>query len=99
MEITFHSHANKTHFHNKVCAPSLILKVRVFGTRKWPIFICFLVNPGRVLASSSNQLLDEPWLILKPMAIYRGYLVAGLKLWKKLPFNILGKAKFNEFSF
>ena len=37
MEIIFHSHANKTHFHNKGCAPSLILKVRVFGTRKWPI--------------------------------------------------------------
>ena len=37
MEITFHSHANKTHFHKKGCAPSLILKVRVFGTRKWPI--------------------------------------------------------------
>ena len=88
MEIIFQCHANKTHFHNKVCAPSLILKVRIFGTRKWPIH-----------ASSSNQLLDEPWLIFKPMAIYRGYLVAGLKLWKKLPFNILGKAKFNEFSF
>ena len=28
----------KTHFHKKGCAPSLILKVRVFGTRKpWPI--------------------------------------------------------------
>ena len=38
MEIIFHSHANKTHFHEKGCAPSLILKVRVFGTRKWPIF-------------------------------------------------------------
>ena len=35
MEIVFHSHANKTHFHKKGCAPSLILKVRVFGTRKW----------------------------------------------------------------
>ena len=39
---------------------------------------------GRVLTSSNKQLLDEPWLILKPMAIYRGYLVAGLKLWKKI---------------
>ena len=38
MEIIFHSHANKTHFQKKGCAPSLILKVRVFGTRKWPIF-------------------------------------------------------------
>ena len=37
MEIIFHSHANKTHFHKKGCAPSLILKVRVFGTRKWSI--------------------------------------------------------------
>ena len=27
MEIIFHSHANKTHFHKKGCAPSLILKV------------------------------------------------------------------------
>ena len=34
MEIIFHSHANKTHFNKKGCAPSLILKVRVFGTRK-----------------------------------------------------------------
>ena len=37
MEIIFDSHANKTHFHKKGCAPSLILKMRVFGTRKWPI--------------------------------------------------------------
>ena len=37
MEIIFHSDSNKTHFHEKGCAPSLILKVRVFGTRKWPI--------------------------------------------------------------
>ena len=42
MEIIFHFHANKTHFHKKGCAPSLILKANkthfgVFGTRKWPI--------------------------------------------------------------
>ena len=37
MEIIFHSHSNKTHFHKKSCALGLILKVRVFGTRKWPI--------------------------------------------------------------
>ena len=37
MDIIFHSHANKTRFHKKGCAPGLILKVRVFGTRKWPI--------------------------------------------------------------
>ena len=37
MEIIFHSHANKTHFHKKGCAVGLILKVRDFGTRKWAI--------------------------------------------------------------
>ena len=37
VEIILHSHANKTHFHKKGCVPSLILKVRVFGTRKCPI--------------------------------------------------------------
>ena len=45
MEIIFHCHANKTHFHKKGCAPSLILKVRVFGTRKWPIAQgCYLLT-------------------------------------------------------
>ena len=29
MEIIFHFHANKIHFHKKDCAPSLILKVRI----------------------------------------------------------------------
>ena len=35
----FHSHANKTHFHKNGCACCLILKVRVFGTQKWPIVV------------------------------------------------------------
>ena len=33
----FHSYANKPHFHEKGCALGLILKVKVFGTRKGPI--------------------------------------------------------------
>ena len=37
MEMIFHSQANKTHFHKEVCALGLIVKVRVFGTQKWPI--------------------------------------------------------------
>ena len=37
MEIIFHSHANKTHFHTRGCALGLILKVKVLGTQKWPI--------------------------------------------------------------
>ena len=36
MEMIFHFHANKTHFHKKGCALGFILKVRVFGTGKWP---------------------------------------------------------------
>ena len=39
MERIFHSHANKTHFHKRGCAFGLILKVGVFGTRKWPIIL------------------------------------------------------------
>ena len=31
VEITFHSHAKKTHFQKEDCAPSLIFKVRVFN--------------------------------------------------------------------
>ena len=37
MEMIFNSYANKPHFHKKGCALGLILKVKVFGTRKGPI--------------------------------------------------------------
>ena len=46
MEMIFHSLTNKTQFHKKGCALGLILKVRVFGTRKWPVTyvkICFKI--------------------------------------------------------
>ena len=33
----FYYYANKTHFHKKGFALGLVLRVRVFGTRKWPI--------------------------------------------------------------
>ena len=35
MEMTFHSRANKTHFYKKGAALNPILKVRVFGSRKY----------------------------------------------------------------
>ena len=52
MEMIFHSHANKTHFHKKGWAFGLILKVKVFETRKWPIappqsFLCMNRSPIR----------------------------------------------------
>ena len=39
MEINFDSLANKTHFHKEGFAltGSLVLKVQVFRTRKWPV--------------------------------------------------------------
>ena len=36
MKMICYPHANKTHFHNKGFALSLVLKARVFGTQKWP---------------------------------------------------------------
>ena len=37
VEMSFNYDANKTHFHNKGFALSLVLKVKLLGTRKWPI--------------------------------------------------------------
>ena len=37
MKMIFNYDANKTHFHNKDFALSLVLKVRFFRTRKWRI--------------------------------------------------------------
>ena len=37
MPMIFFSHANKTHFHKKGFTVSLVVKVRVYGTRKWPV--------------------------------------------------------------
>ena len=37
MKMIFNYYANISHFHNKGFALSLVLKVRFFGTRKWPI--------------------------------------------------------------
>ena len=44
MKMSFHSHANKTHFHKKGCALGLTLKVRVLGTQKWPIKKLFIIR-------------------------------------------------------
>ena len=37
MKMIFNYDANKTHLHNKGFSLSLVLKVRFFGTGKWPI--------------------------------------------------------------
>ena len=56
MKMIFNYDANKTHFHNKGFALSLVLKVRFFGTRKWPIVIC---TPSQIV----NKYLDQSYNI------------------------------------
>ena len=54
--MVFFSRANKTHFHKKGCALGLILKVRVFETRKWPIGLLCAVAAYEKLILVSDQL-------------------------------------------
>ena len=70
MEIIFHSHANKTHFHKRGCAPSLIFKVRVFGTRKWPIDLAFDFQMYILSLDHIEQNLSVPFKS-KPSMQYR----------------------------
>ena len=44
VEMSFNYDANKTHFHHKGFAHSLVLKVKRFGTRKWPICVFRFLN-------------------------------------------------------
>ena len=71
MEIIFHSHANKTHFHKKGCATSLILKVRVFGIvfltgQSWRVIKSLYTSRGpeqgfwRCSSDGLNQSLVSP---------------------------------------
>ena len=57
MEMIFHSHANKTHFHKKGCALGLILKVRVLGTRKWPVSLAY--SAGNSHYTDREEFEDE----------------------------------------
>ena len=49
MEMIFHSHANKTHFHKKSCA---------LGTRKWPWLVMQLVIHSHTLLLRETQKLS-----------------------------------------
>ena len=48
VEMSFICIIIKTHFHNKGFALSLVLEVKLFGTRKWPIAFtpCKKLNSG-----------------------------------------------------
>ena len=58
MKMIFNYYANKTHFHNKGFALSLVLKVRFFGTRKWPSLLRWL---NTVLAVSEYMSFANLW--------------------------------------
>ena len=49
MKMIFLSNANKTHFHKKDRALGLILKIRDFGTPKWPTGVQFVSPPVTML--------------------------------------------------
>ena len=52
VKMIFNYDANKTHFHDKGFALSLVLKVRFFGTWKWPIFIRIMGSSYYTLSCS-----------------------------------------------
>ena len=70
MELIFHSHENKTHFHKKASwAPGLILKERVVGTRKGDL-LYFTVDtepptfsqcPGDIVREEGNFQASVSW--------------------------------------
>ena len=60
MKMSFNYDANKTHFHNKGFALSLVLKVRFFGTRKWPIMARSAFLPLYLLLEG-NRWETETW--------------------------------------
>ena len=68
MEIIFHSHANKIHFHKKGCALGFILKVKVFGTRKWPIRLTRYISLKSWLCYCSLASLAPQQLKLRPVS-------------------------------
>ena len=57
MEMIVNYNVNKTHFHNKSFALSIVLKVRYFGTRKWPIEICenVVLSKNRYFYDNNKQ--------------------------------------------
>ena len=55
MKMICNYYANKTHFHNKGFALSLVLKVRFLGTRKWPICINLIFECVKIVEFNFNS--------------------------------------------
>ena len=76
MEIIFHSRANETHFDKEGCAPGLILKVRVFRTRKWPIGWVTISNSCTTRQPFKESYCCVRWINTLPWVIQR-------KIWER----------------
>ena len=78
MEIIFHSHANKTHFHKKGCALGLNLKVRVLELRSglllqhFDIFHDLQLNRHFIQrnVTCSIKLIEHSKLLFIPKSIF-----------------------------
>ena len=65
MKVTFYSRTNKTNFHKKGFALSLVLEVRAFGTRKWAITItAFFLLTDNSPSTQINKVVSHPTLPL-----------------------------------
>ena len=62
----FYSHVNKTHFHSKGFALSLILKARVFGTQKWPLLVQFrqVSRKNDVLGAGQGKICRQDYFVI-----------------------------------
>ena len=63
MQMIFHSHVNKTHFLKNGCELGLNLKVRVFGTRKWPIRLELAEKGGGVRSWTGGRCVLQDKLL------------------------------------
>ena len=93
IEMMFHSQANTTHFHKKDYALGLILKVRIFETRKWPILLYKNSNIWRMDRDGISTIkfdvtflvtfsYPSPSLLLKLPHNWNCASVFALSLWK-----------------
>ena len=81
----------ESHFHKNGCALALILKVRVFGTRKWPIFI-------GTQSSSDSWILDSTQWIPDCSTVKIGFWIPiASKILYSLSWITDSKARESEF--
>ena len=95
MEMIFYSRANKTHFHKKGFALGLILKVRGFETRKWPIgsfFYCLLTSHS-VPVSEICQFISLFCLIFPPFCTAFTIYYIGLLSCNKINIQYIFQSK------